>query len=87
MLFLKFCITFQTFPIHQRECKYISSYFSMAANYSLTNYWKVESDDFQTYFSSSSCECANVQLAPRGHPPLCFMSRHMYVLYLLCCGG
>ena len=48
---------------------------------------KQESDDFSTYFSSSSCECANVQLAPRGHPPLCFMSRHMYVLYLLCCGG
>lgn len=59
-------------------------YFSKSANYIIL---KAKSHDFYTYFSSSSCECANVQLAPRGHPPLCFISRHMYVLYLLCCGG
>lgn len=41
----------------------------------------------QTYFSSSSWEWAKVQLAPRGQPPFCFISRHMYVLYLLCWGG
>ena len=37
------------------------------------------------HLSISSCEWANVQLAPRGHCPRCERSRHMFVLYFPFC--
>lgn len=41
--------------------------------------WKCKNKT-SLYFSSSSCEWANVQLAPRGQLPLAVKSRHMLVL-------